>query len=579
MSLISTLASLAGLRANQQSLPSTAPVQPHADTAKVRIIGINDFHGQLIDSSSKDGDIEIGGAATLAAYIQRERAGNPNGSIVVSAGDNMGASPPESTLLRHHSTVAVLDAMGLDLSTLGNHEFDNGYAEAMRIIFGDDAYKAALREQKGLPPIDLRKKKRKGANARGDAHAGAKTVAKARGKERWPGTPFPWISSNVVHAKSGKTVLPPYVIKEIDGAKVAFVGATTADLHATTNATGIQNIKSLDIADSVNRYIPEIKAKGVKAIVVVMHEGGSFTKDDPKKVTGPLDDIAKRLDPEVDVIVAGHTRTKMAQLVHGKQVVHTGAYAQGIGVVDLEIDRSTGDVVKSGARLVSNDEKGIVPDARVGALVKRFEKAVAPRTQKIVAKISSPLTRAANSSGETTLGTVIADAQRWKAKTQIAFMNPGGVRKDISTAGPVKWGALFSVQPFANRLVRMSLTGAQVRSVLEEQFPAKGFPAVLQISGLTVHADLTKPAGQRITQVTLPDGSELRSDKTYSVVVNSFLADGGDGFATLKKGRNRKDLGTDLDALVDYLSSGAKIHTSPPGRIVLDAGALASQPE
>jgi 2',3'-cyclic-nucleotide 2'-phosphodiesterase (5'-nucleotidase family) len=578
MSFISSISSALGLGPATRQLASSAPAAPTADPniANVRVIGINDFHGQISDSTAKSGETELGGAATLSAYIQRERAGNPNGTVVVSAGDNFGAAPPESTLLRHHSSITVLDAMGLDLSTFGNHEFDDGYAEAIRLIYGDDAHAAALREQKGLPPLTAEQRKRRRAGGRADAATGARHVAAAKGKPKWPGSPFPWISANVVHKSSGKTVLPPYVIKEVDGVKVAFVGAVTADLKKTTLASGIENIEALDIADSINKYVPEIKAKGVKAIVVVMHEGGAHSKQEPKQLTGPIDDIAKRLDPEVDVIVAGHTREKFATTLHGKHVIHTGDYAQALGVVDLKVDRTTGQVVSGEARLVTNDQNGIAPDPTVGALVKRFEQAVAPRTQRVVATLDAPLTKTTNAAGESALGALIADAQRWKAKTQVALMNPGGIRKDLDQAGTLKWGTLFGVQPFANRVTSMKLTGAQLLAVLEEQFADPAKPKVLQVSGMTVHMDLTKPVGQRITKVVMADGKALDPAASYSVAANSFLADGGDGFTTFTKGTSRKDHGVDLDALSGYLATGAKVATTPPGRIVIDAGAFAT---
>ncbi len=538
----------------------------------MRIVGFNDFHGQLVDSSSKVGDIAIGGAATMSSYIQRERAGNPNGTVVVAAGDNIGAAPPESTLLRHHSSIAVLGAMGLDLSTFGNHEFDGGYAEAIRVIFGDDAY-AAARAQQGLPPV--RTRRRRGRSAAVDAASGAKQTAAARGKQKWPGSPFPWIAANVVHAKTGKPVLPPYMIKEVNGVKVAFIGAVTKDLKAVTTAKGIPNIKALDVADSVNRYVPELQAKGVKTIVLVMHEGGTVSKEDPSNVTGPVEDIAKRLDPEVDAIVAGHSHDQFATKIAGKPVIHTGNYAKAIGVIDLAVDRKTGQVVSSSERLVINDETGIAPDPKVAALVSRFEKAVAPRTSKIIANLAAPLTKEANAAGETSLGALIADAQRTTAKADIGMMNPGGIRKDLEKAGPLTWGQAFSVQPFGNRVMKLELTGAQVRETLEQQFPADGSPPkVLQVSGMTVHVDMTKPVGQRIVKVVMADGSELDPARTYTVAANSFIADGGDGFTTLAKAKKKTDHGVDIDSLATYLSSGGKIPTEPPGRIVLVAGEM-----
>lgn len=580
MSLISRIASALGVAPATAQLPAAADAAepwkqgiagpPGANVAHVRILSVNDFHGQIPDSDATVDGVKIGGAATLAAYVQRERAGNPDGTVFVSAGDMLGASPPESTLLRHHSTIAVLDAMGLDIATFGNHEFDGGYAEAIRIIFGDDALPAAQAAQ-GI----ARKRRRAGAAARADARSGAQQAAAARGRKRWPGSPFPWVSANIVDRHTRKPILPPYVIREVNGVKVAFVGATTRDLKKVTVAKGIPNIEALDPADAVNRYVPEIRAKGARAIVVFVHEGGEPDKSDPKQVSGPVADIARRLDPEVDVVVSGHSHKEYATQIAGKQVVQAGNYAKALGVVELGVDRATGQVVVSSSRLVRNDETGIRPDARIAAMAKRYHAAVAPKTEKVIATLKAPLTRTPSPSGETSLGAVIAEAQRVFAKADIGLMNNGGVRQDLEQAGPVTWGQLFGVQPFANIITRIELTGAQLREVLEQQFPADGSkPKTLQVAGMTVHLDLTKPVGQRVVKVLMADGSPLDPKKTYKVAANSFIADGGDGFSAFTRGRRREEVGVDLDALVAYLSSGRALPTAPPGRIVLVAGSL-----
>jgi 5'-nucleotidase len=571
VSLISSIASVLGLSPHVAQLPATAN---DPNIAHVRVLSVNDFHGQIPDSDAKVDGVDIGGAATLAAYVQRERAGNPNGTVFLSAGDAFGASPPSSSLLRHQSSVAVLDAMGLDIATFGNHEFDKGYAETIRMIFGDDALPAAQRAQGIAPTGGAKKKRRKGVAAKADAAAGAKHVAGARGKQKWPGSPFPWVNANVVDAKTGKPVLPPYVIKEVDGVKVAFIGATTKDLKKVTLASGIPNIKALDPATAINSYIPEIQAQGVKSIVVFVHEGGVADEKDPSKITGEIVKLAEALDPEVDAVVSGHSHKEYATQIAGKQVIQAGNYAKALGVIDLKVDRSTGQVVSGESRLVRNDEHGIQPDTKVGALALRFEKAVAGKTERIVATLKAPLTRELSPAGESTLGSLIADAQRVYAKADIALMNPGGIRQDIDATGPLKWGTLFGVQPFANIVTRMELTGAEVLKVLEQQFPEGGTPKILQISGLTVHVDMTKPSGSRIVKVVMADGSALDATKTYKVAANSFLADGGDGFTVLKEGRKRTEVGDDLDALVKYLESGKPVPTKPAGRIVIDAGAL-----
>jgi len=593
MSLISRIATSLGMTASAPAAPAAAqsPVPPTqapwtqhiagpagSNIAHVRLLSVNDFHGQLTDSDAEVEGTKIGGAATLAAYVQRERAGNPNGTLFVSAGDMLGASPPESSLLRHHSTIAVLDAMGLDMATFGNHEFDKGYAEAVRLIFGD-GYLASAQRAQGIPVTGAAgtpaKKRKKGSSAKLDAAAGAKHVAAAKGKPAWPGSPFPWVSANIVDATSKRPILPPYVIKEINGVKVALIGATTKDLKNVTVAKGIPNIESLDPAEAVNRYIPEIKAKGVHAIVVVVHEGGEADKKDPKKISGPIVDLATRLDPEVDAVVSGHSHKEYATQIAGKQVIQAGNYAKALGVIDLAVDRKTGQVVNSTSRLVRNDEAGILPDKRVQTMVAGYHKAVAPRTEKVITTLKAPLTRVFSKTGETTLGETIADAQRAHVKADIALMNPGGVRQDITAAGPLKWGTVFGVQPFGNRVMRLELTGADLKATLEQQFSEAG-AKMLQTSGMTVHMDMTKPIGQRIVSITTDDGKPLDIAKTYVVAANSFIADGGDGFTALTKAKKKTDVGDDLTALVAFLSSGKPVPDGSKPRVIIDAGALAA---
>ncbi|MEO6867090.1 MAG: bifunctional UDP-sugar hydrolase/5'-nucleotidase, partial [Gaiellales bacterium] len=417
------------------------------------------------------------------------------------------------------------------------------------------------------------KRKKRGAGGRADAASGAKQVAAARGKTKWPGSPFPWVSANVVHKKTGKPVLPPYVIREINGVKVAFVGAVTKDLKKVTTAKGIPNIKALDPATAVNKYVPEIQAQGVKTIVVVVHEGGDTDKDDPTKLAGPIVKLAEDLDPEVDVIISAHSHKEYATEISGKQVIQAGSYAKALGVVDLNVDRTTGDVVSAGARLVRNDENGIEPDAKIAAMALKFHKAVAPRTERVVTTLKAPLTREAGPNGETAIGSLIAEAQRVFAKADIGFMNNGGVRQDLE-AGPLKWGTLFGVQPFANHVMRLEMTGAEVRELLEQQFPEGGNGRQLQIAGLKVHLDLTKPSGQKVVSVTLADGTPLDPKKTYKIAANAFIAEGGDGFTAFKKGRKRTDVGDDLKALVKYLESGKPVPTKPPENVIIDAGSV-----
>jgi 5'-nucleotidase len=512
---------------------------PGTDPALVRIVAYNDLHGQLADSDAQVGATQIGGAATLAGYIERERAGNPNGTIVVSAGDAIGAAPPESTLLDHESTMAVMTAMGTSLSTFGNHEFDRGYAELRRLVSGGRR----------------------------------RTARSGKAGPAWPGSPFPWVSANVVHRDSGKPVAPPYVIRTINGARVAFIGAVTGNLRELTMASGIRNLRVLDPAAAINRYIPELRAKGVRAIVAVIHEGGEL-KPGTQQLTGDIVPIVKRLHPEVDVVLSAHTHKEYAARVNGKLVTQASSYGKALASIDMVVDRKSGDVISSNARIVRNDERGVTPDPVVAGMVERFRARVAPLTGKVVSILPGTVTRAPSRAGESALGTLIAEAQRSFADADFAFMNPGGIRQDITRSRAVTWGDLFTVQPFGNLVMRMEMTGAHIMTVLEQMFAREGSPAMLQVAGMRVWIDMTRPVGKRITRVITDAGAPLDMRRTYSVAVNSFLAEGGDGFPGFKLGRKRTEVGTDLEALVRYLESGKPVPTRPLGRLTLAAGSL-----
>lgn len=545
-------APLAAPLAAPPSLPAALPAAPSvpnpgivgppgSNSVHVRLLGINDFHGQIGDNDAKNGAMELGGAATLAGYINRERSVNPAGTVLLSVGDAIGASPPESTLLKHESTMAVLAGMGVNLATLGNHEFDGGYAELMRLILG-----GSKATKKGAPP--------------------------------WPGSPFPWLSANLLDKKSGKPILPPYVIMKINGVNVAFIGAVTKNLRNVTISSAVKNLDVLDPATAINRYIPEIQKQGVHAIVAFMHEGG--TPNEKGEVEGPIVDIAKRLDPDVDVVMSAHSHREYATKIHGKIVTQGSSYAKALAEIDLAIDPKTGHVVAGSSRIIHNDQNGVAPDPLVGKLAGMFQEAVSSKTQRVISELPGPVTRKASPAGESALGTLIAEAQRQFARTDIAVMNPGGIRQDLTSGGPVTWGKLFGVQPFNNHVMRTSMTGKQIMAMLEEMFraPGKGHDVILQVAGMRVWIDPRKPLGKRITKVVTDDGKKLDLMRTYTVALNAFLAQGGDGFVSLGKLKKPVDVGSDLAALVAYLSAGKPVPTAPVGRLNLVGGSKLAEP-
>jgi len=494
-----------GAKGAEKSAVESASANRYID---VQLLGINDFHGQL-NVTRKIGGREVGRADYLAAYLKQREAENKN-TLLVHAGDAVGASPPVSALLQDEPTIEVLNKLGFDVGTLGNHEFDEGTAEMLRLIHG------------GYHP------------ATGD----------------FAGADFPYVSANVVDKETKKPILPPYVIKRVNGMPIGFVGVTLTDTPSIVTPSGVAGLEFIDEATAINKAVGELKKKGVKTIVVLAHNPGT-SRLDGTNASGEIVDIANNIDDEVDVIFAGHNHAYLNAVVDGKLLVQSYSYGTAFSDVDLKIDPRTKDVVAKKAEIVTTYHDGITPDPEIRALIEKYEAKVAPLVNQVVGTAAETITDEPNASGESALGNLIADAQRAAMKTDFAFMNPGGIRADIEQ-GEVTWGELYNVQPFNNQLVKMTLTGAQIRELLNQQWQ-QGQTRMLQISGLRYTWSESKPTGNKVVDIQLLDGTPLNPDTEYTVTVNSFLADGGDGFTVLTQGTNREVGPVDLDALVSYI--------------------------
>jgi len=509
----------------------------------VKILAINDFHGQL-SAGRLVGDRSVGSAPVLASYLRGAQAGMENQTLIVHAGDHVGASPPASALLQDEPSITVLNLLANRhctadwrqnplcnlVGTLGNHEFDEGRDEMLRLINGGNHPSGPFLE---------------------DPYTGAH---------------FPYVSANVIEAESGEPLLPPYVIKEVEGIPIAFIGAVLKETPTIVTPTGVAGLTFLDEAEAINHYIPEIKANRVRTIVVQIHQGGRQTNyeghTDP--AAGPIDgaaivNIVSRLDHEVDVVVSGHAHSFTNALLpreDGKALLVTQAFSAGTAYadIDLEIDRRTRDVVAKSAAIITtfaDAGPGLTPDPEVAQLVAAAEETVAPRVNQVIGVAQTDILREQNAAGESALGNLIADAQRAALGTDFAFMNPGGIRADL-LAGEVTWGDLFTVQPFGNSLVKMGLTGQQIYELLEQQWLNQPFPRILQISGLTYTWDNNLSVGGRIVEVQ-KGGVPIDRAAVYPVTVNSFLAAGGDNFTVLTQGTNQVGGPIDLDALITYI--------------------------
>ncbi len=533
---------------------SSSSAVDNAQTTEIQILGLNDFHGNLEPPTGSGGRIGAltggacvapachlaGGVEYLATHVRQLRATNPN-TLFVSAGDLIGATPLISALFHDEPTIEAFNLMELDYNGVGNHEFDEGVDELLRMQNG------------GCHPVD--------GCQDGDGFAGAS---------------FDFLAANVKYKDSGETIFPPYKIHHFNGVKVAIVGMTLEGTPDIVTPAGISHVSFFDEADSVNALVPVLKEQNVETIIVLLHEGGNTSNSQGvgtveainqcNSPTGALPPIVDRMDDEIDVVVTGHTNWAINCVLDGKIV--TGAAHQGrlVTDIDLTISRATKDVVgaKVNNVIVTRDVDK-APD--LTALVNKYATLVAPLSNRVVGEATAPLTRSANAAGESSLGDIIADAQYTATKDPlfggavVAFMNPGGIRADLP-AGPLTYGQLFSVQPFNNVLTVMTCTGAQIESLLEQQFRTAG-NVILQVSdGFTYTWDgAAAAAGNRVDVASIKiGGTPIAALQSYRVALNNFLATGGDGFSVFTTCTNPLGGEIDLDAFVRYVDE-----QSPPG--------------
>lgn len=570
---------------------------PAADAAvSVKIIGLNDFHGNLEapggsvvvqDAANPAGTrVSAGGAAYLAALIQTLKAKNPN-NVVVAAGDMVGASPLVSGAFHEEPAIDVLGQMGLEISSVGNHEFDKGRDELLRLQNGG-CFPRSADGRRGIVGVDT--------CMTNGAYAGAK---------------FQYLAANVIDQATGKPLLPAYRIKTFDWAKVAFIGMTLKDTPSVVTPAGTAGLTFESEADTVNKLIPELRQQNVNAIVVLLHEGGSTTagtvndKSCPG-LNGAIVSIVDKLDPAVDIVVSGHTHQEyVCTRPDGKLLTQTGSYGRLATEIDITIDPATRRVSSKLANnrvavndLVIKDGQGkpiplpagytaLPKDSAVDAMVSRYVELTAPIKNAVVGAITASIDRTQTAAGESALGDLVADA--YLAGTSdasfgpavIAFTNPGGLRQnltyDAATNGQTTFGQLYAVMPFGNSMVTMSLTGAQILRLLEQQWespqPAGG--RVLQVSsGFTYTWDASKPASAAAGQGNRVDPASLRLNgvaidpaKIYRVTVNNFMASGGDNFTVLKQGTNQQAGPVDIDVFEAYFRAKSPVSPGAPNRI------------
>ncbi len=544
-----TIAALAiALRAAPPAFADPAPVE-------VRILAINDFHGNLqpptggiriADPNDKTRKIAVpaGGSETMASVVKSLREGHKN-TVFVAAGDLIGASPFLSAMFHDEPTIESLSMMGLDLASIGNHEFDEGKDELLRIQNG------------GCHPVD-----------------------KCQGPHPFTGAKFHYLAASTFLKDSAKTLFPPYEIKTFEGIPVAFIGLTLKGTPGIISPASAAGLEFRDEVETVNALVPELKAKGVEAIVVLIHEGG-FPAGDYNEcpgISGPIVDIVKKFDRAVDVVVSGHTHHAYVCEIDGRLVTSGDKFGTLVTAIDLKLDPATRDVI--GAKADNTIVRiGAYPkDAAQTALLAAYDKVAAPIADRRAGTVTATLSRVPNmTTGESVLGDIVADAQLAATRAEanggaaIALTNPGGIRADITKKddGAVSYADVFASQPFRNQLVTLTLTGAQIKAALEQQWLDPSRPRILQVSGgFSYSWDAAKPYGEHVVAASMTlNGARIEPAAFYRVTINNYLALGGDGFTALKDGTAAQFGVYDVDALFAYFVGHSPIAPAPPARI------------
>jgi 5'-nucleotidase len=522
---------------------------------KVQVLGINDFHGHLDAATTgrvrrgllKRSRVPAGGAEYLATHVRMLRRRNPN-TLLVSAGDLVGASPLLSALFHDEPTIEAMNAIGLDINAVGNHEFDEGAAELVRLQRG------------GCHPHD--------GCGDGTGFGGAR---------------FRFLAANVRRRSTGRPIFPPYAIRKVAGVRIGFIGMTLEGTPGLVPPSVADELRFADEADTANRYVRRLRRRKVQAIVVLLHEGGYQTRretiDGCPGLSGPLADIIRRTSPEVDVFLTGHTHAAYNCVIDRRRVTSAGSFGRLITRVELEIDRRHNDVVRARADnwIVGQD---VTREPGITALIARYSAFADPLRARVIGRLAQSAGRSRDDSGESRMGNLVADSQRRAVGAAAAFVDMAVLRTGLS-AGDVTYGRAFMALPFGTSLVTMTLTGAQLHELLKQQWCGRPSPEILQPSGTVTYA-WSAAGAAAITGVpcaTAPSPiSELRIDgrlvepqRRYRVTVNSLLAGGRHGFGALAGGSDRVGGPTDTAALESHLTpslAGEPVAPPPTDRIV-----------
>jgi 5'-nucleotidase len=475
----------------------------------VQLLGVNDLHGQLDKYQSVSG-VKTGGAEFLAAYLKKYKQENPN-TILVHAGDMVGGSPPISSQFHDEPTIEFLNQLHFDVGTPGNHELDHGVNEMKHLIYG------GFNENTGY----------------------------------FPGSTASYISANIIDKNTGTSLLPPYVIKQIDGVKIGFIGAVTTETNLYVLPENRKEIEVTDEVSAINRTVKLLKEKGIKAIVVLAHVSAKSDQQGTNP-TDALTQMAPKIDKEVDVIFAGHSHDYANTVVDGKLIVQAYSYGKAFSQVNITIDRETKDIVRKEAKIILTAHNQIQPDQETIELLKKYQNKLGSNFNTIVGAISEDISRIPDAKGESPLAKMIAESERKAMGTEIAFVHQGEMRESLKK-GNVSLENLYTALPFGHHVNKVTLTGAQIKLALEQQWRIGQENDMLQAVGITYSYDLNAPIGKRIADLKDMNGQDLQPIKEYEVAISDYLANGGDEFTAFKQGRLIEPGPLVVDVLSNYI--------------------------
>lgn len=523
------------------------PHVPEGRLVDVQLLDFSDFHGHLADEGA------FGGAAHLAGLIEQRRAAAPGASYTFSTGDNIGGSTFMSGLFQDEPTIEALNLMGLTASAVGNHEFDEGAAEFARMVEGGNH-----------PELGQ------------------------FGDRPYAGTEFPYLAANMVSEKTGRPITQPYVIEKRNGINVGIIGVQNSELDTLVSPAGIKGIKVLDEADTINTYAAELQAKGVQAIVALVHEGGTANAY-PKPISaestngcndldGKIVDINQRMSPAVDVIFTGHTHFAFTCSLPdpagvNRPVTGPGDWGRVLTEVNLKIDRKTKDVVRERTQAQNLVVSSTGPvDQRVLDVVNYWKAKADVVAKQVVGSTREAIggDASGNRGAESAMGNLVADSILAGTKAdgaQIAFMNLGGVRASLD-AGDVTYAEAYAVLPFGNQLVTVDMTGAQIEALLNQQYNATRSRQMLALAvsqGFTYTWDA---AAHRVVPGSMTlNGQAIDANTTYKVGTLNFLADGGDGFTQFTQATNRVGGPEDLASFIAFLRANSPVASPGTDRV------------